>query len=185
MERILAILDSQGAGAAAEVVLRERGPAILRYLRSLLRDPDDADDAFSMFAQQVWKAVGGIRDPEAIDPWLFRVAFREAVRVRDDAWRRRKRRLPTSEAHRVADEVRRSFISVERRLSALEKLRASLTLEEQHLLVLRIDHRLPFEEIAGTLGGHAGAVDAAALRKRFQRIKARLARLAKTEGLLD
>jgi RNA polymerase sigma-70 factor (ECF subfamily) len=181
VDRILATLASEGAEAAAEMVLRERGPAVLRYLRSLLRDEDEADDAFSVFAQQVWKGIAAVRVKDAIDPWLFRIAFREAVRQRDDAWTRRKRTLPTSEADRVADEVRRSAASSERRLDALEKLRASLSLEEQHLLVLRIDHALPFEAIAETLG----TVDAAAVRKRFQRIKARLARLAKSEGLVD
>jgi RNA polymerase sigma-70 factor (ECF subfamily) len=186
VERILATLATGDAHAAAELALREQGPRVLRYLRSLLRDGDDADDAFSMFAEQVWRGIASYRGEGALDVWLFRIAFREAMRLRDEAWRRRKRALPTSEAHRIADEVRRSTsLSMDRRLDALERLRAALSLEDQHLLVLRVDHGLAFEDIAGTLSDAHGPVDAATLRKRFERAKRKLARLAKDEGLLE
>jgi RNA polymerase sigma-70 factor (ECF subfamily) len=186
VERILATLASGDPEGAAELALREQGPRVLRYLRSLLRDEDDADDAFSMFAEQVWKGIASYRGEGALDVWLFRIAFREAMRLRDEAWRRRKKILPTSEAHRIAAEVRKTAsVSMERRLDALEKLRAALSIEDQHLLVLRVDHGLPFEDIAGTLADAEGPVDAATLRKRFERAKARLARLARSEGLLE
>lgn len=183
---MLATLASGDEATAAELALRDHGPAVLRYLSGLLRDPDDADDAFSMFAEQVWKRIGTFRGPGGFEVWLFRVAFREAMRLRDETWRRRKRALPTTDAHRIAAEVRRTAsVSMERRLDALERLRGALSLEDQHLLVLRVDHGLSFEEIAGTLGDGEAPLEAAAVRKRFERAKARLAKLARAEGLID
>ncbi len=184
MSRALRALASGDESGAAEAALRDQGPAVLRYLRSLLRDPDEADDAFSMFSEQIWKRIGTFRGPGGFEVWLFRIAFREALRLREEGWRRKRRPLPTTEAGRIAAEIRRTTsISRDRRLEALERLRASLSLEDQHLLVLRVDHGLAFREIAATLGTGEG-LDEATVRKRFERAKARLARLARSEGLL-
>jgi RNA polymerase sigma-70 factor (ECF subfamily) len=186
VNRVLATLASGDEAAAAELALRDHGPPVLRYLLGLLREPDDADDAFSMFAEQVWRRIGTFRGPGGFEVWLFRIAFREAMRLRGEAWRRRKKALPTSAAHRIAAEVRRTAsVSMERRMDALERLRGALSLEDQHLLVLRVDHGLSFEEIAGTLGEGDAPPAEAAVRKRFERAKGRLAKLAKAEGLIE
>jgi RNA polymerase sigma-70 factor (ECF subfamily) len=182
--RVLAALASGDEAGAAEAALRDHGPAVLRYLRSLLRDPDEADDAFSMFSEQVWKRIGTFRGQGGFEVWLFRIAFREALRLREEGWQRKRRDLPTTEAGRIAAEVRRTAsVSRERRLDALDRLRASLSFEDQHLLVLRVDHGLSFRDIAVTID-EDGGLDEATARKRFERAKARLARLAKEEGLL-
>jgi RNA polymerase sigma-70 factor, ECF subfamily len=182
--RVLAALAAGDEAGAAEAALRDHGPAVLRYLRSLLRDQDEADDAFSMFSEQVWKRIGTFRGKGGFEVWLFRVAFREALRLREEGWRRKRRGLPTTEAGKIAAEVRRTAsVSREQRLDVLDRLRASLSFEDQHLLVLRVDHGLSFRDIAATLD-EGGALDEATARKRFERSKARLARLAKDEGLL-
>jgi RNA polymerase sigma-70 factor (ECF subfamily) len=153
-------------------------------MSSLLRDADEADDAFSLFSEQVWKRIGTFRGQGGFEVWLFRIAFREALRLREEGWRRKRRGLPTTEAGRIAAEVRRTAsVSRERRLDALDRLRASLSFEDQHLLVLRVDHGLSFRDVVATLDD-AGGLDEATARKRFERAKARLARLAKDEGLL-
>ncbi len=185
MTRALAALASGDEAGAAEAALRDHGPAVLRYLRSLLRDADDSDDAFSMFSEQVWKRIGTFRGQGGFEVWLFRIAFREALRLREEGWGRKRRALPTTEAGRIAAEVRRTAsISRDRRLDALERLRSALSLEDQHLLVLRVDHGLAFRDIAGTLGD-GEPLDEATVRKRFERAKARLAKLAKAEGLIE
>lgn len=184
MTRVLAALASGDEHGAAEAALREHGPAVLRYLRTLLRDPDEADDAFSHFAEQVWKRIGTFRAEGGFEVWLFRIAFREALRLREEGWVRKRQALPTTEAGRIAAQVRgTASVSRERRLDALDRLRASLSFEDRHLLVLRVDHGLSFGDIASTLG-EGEAVDEVTVRKRFERAKGRLARLAKAEGLL-
>jgi RNA polymerase sigma-70 factor (ECF subfamily) len=74
---------------------------------------------------------------------------------------------------------------VERQRQALEKLRQSLSTEEQSLLVLRIDQGLPWNEIAEVLVLDGKQVEPATLMKRFERLKERLARLAREQGLVD
>jgi RNA polymerase sigma-70 factor (ECF subfamily) len=49
--------------------------------------------------------------------------------------------------------------------------------------VLRIDQRLAWEEVAAVMSADGAPIEAGALRKRFERLKARLAKLAQDEGL--
>ena len=87
-------------------------------------------------------------------------------------------RLATSEASRLADEVRtRSSVRIERESAALARLRATLTPEEQTLLTLRIDQQLSWDEIGEVFSASGERVEPPALRKRFQRLKDRLAEL--------
>ena len=82
------------------------------------------------------------------------------------------------EASRLADEIRtRTAVREERQRTRLEEIRAGLSAEEQTLLTLRIDQQLSWEEIAVVFSESGAAVDTAALRKRFQRLKDRLAEL--------
>jgi RNA polymerase sigma-70 factor, ECF subfamily len=64
-------------------------------------------------------------------------------------------------------------------------LRAELPVEDRTLLVLRLDRELEWDEIAAVLGAEGVPVSAAALRKRYERLKARLERRAREEGLID
>jgi RNA polymerase sigma-70 factor (ECF subfamily) len=71
------------------------------------------------------------------------------------------------------------------RTDRLRLLRASLDPEDRTLLALRIDRALEWDEVAAVLSTDASPVNAAALRKRFERLKAKLARLAREQGLID
>jgi RNA polymerase sigma-70 factor (ECF subfamily) len=73
---------------------------------------------------------------------------------------------------------------VERQRTALDALRETLTPEEQTLLHLRIDQALSWDEIALVFGKDGSSVEAATLRKRFERLKERLAALARERGLV-
>jgi hypothetical protein len=75
--------------------------------------------------------------------------------------------------------------------SRIAALRESLTVEERMLLSLRIDRGLGWEELVRVL--HDGPEppsdevirrESAKMRKRFQSLKAKLAELARREGLL-
>jgi RNA polymerase sigma-70 factor (ECF subfamily) len=100
------------------------------------------------------------------------------MNVRNEAWRRLGRPLETGEASRLAEEIRtRTASRIERQRTALDEVRATLTAEEQTLLTLRLDQQLSWEEIADVLSTDGVKVEPAALRKRFQRLKDRLAEL--------
>lgn len=170
---------------AATIAIEVYGPSALRYLRSLLGD-DDAEDAFSRFAENLWRGLPGFRGECSLRAWVFRVAWHAALRELRDPYRRRGERLPTSAASRLAASVARSsMVQGGGRLEQLRKLRSSLDPEEQTLLVLRVDRELEWNEVAAVLRKDGSPVTAAALRKRFERLKGRLAVLAREHGLLE
>jgi RNA polymerase sigma-70 factor, ECF subfamily len=185
-ERIQSLLAGGDTRGAAAEAIRGFGPRILGYLRSVLRDDGDAQEAFSVFAEHLWRGIGTFRGEASFRTWAFKIAWHAALGVRDDAWRRLGRRFETSEASRLAEEVRtRSGLRVERQRQALDVLRDALTPEEQTLLALRVDQRLAWDDIADVLSTEEAPVEAAALRKRFERLKDRLARLAREHGLVE
>ena len=183
IEDLIARGDSRGAATEA---IRSLGPRILGYLHAILRDESDAGEAFSIFAESLWRGLPGFRGECAFRTWAYKLAWNSALRLRDDAYRRRGRRLASTEASRLAEEVRtRSGVRRERQSAALEKLRADLSPEEQSLLVLRIDQELPWEDVAVILSAPGEPIAPAMLRKRFERLKERLARRAREEGLVE
>jgi RNA polymerase sigma-70 factor (ECF subfamily) len=107
-----------------------------------------------------------------------------------------------SAAERAAAHVK-STTAVFKRTDVKDRVRAlreQLTPEERELLVLRVDRGLDWREIARVLREQSSrssegapvddddaelARDAAALRKRFERTKARLRELAERAGMID
>jgi RNA polymerase sigma-70 factor (ECF subfamily) len=171
---------------AATAALRGLGPGVLRYLRSHLRDEAAATDAFSVFAEHLWKGLPEFRGEATLRGWAFRLAHHAALNVRNEAFRRRGRRLETTEASKIAEEVRtRTFVRVERERQALEELRAALSEDDRALLALRVDQKLPWAEIAEALAAGGEPIDPATLMKRFERLKGRLAAMARERGLVD
>ncbi len=185
-DRVRALLAAEDRPGAATAAIQEYGPPVLRYLRSLLRDEDDASDAFSIFAENVWRGLPTWRGEGSLKAWCFRLAWNAATNLRNEAWRRRGRRFFTGEASALVEEIRtRSHLKVERQRQALDKLRESLEVEEVSLLTLRVDQKLSWAEIADVVSADGERVEPAALMKRFERLKGRLARMAKDQGLIE
>ena len=175
IRELLAAGDTRGAATEA---MRAFGPKILGYLRSILRDEADAGDAFSVWAEHLWRGIGSFRGESSFRTWAFKIAYNAALNVRNEAWRRLGRRFETGEASRLAEEIRtRTAARDERQRTRLDEIRETLTPEEQTLLTLRIDQELSWEEIAEVFAVDGEPVEPAALRKRFQRLKDRLADL--------
>jgi RNA polymerase sigma-70 factor (ECF subfamily) len=184
-ERALELLAAGDYRAAAEAAIRGYGPEILGYLTRVLRSSDDAADAFSFWAEDVWKGIGTFRGRSSVRVWCYRVAGNSAARVSGEAWKRRRERMRTTMASRIAADVRSTTAaSRDREASEMDRLRDSLSDEERQLLVLRVDRRLSWQEVAEVLGVEGKPVDEAAVRKRFERLKAKLGKMAKEKGLL-
>lgn len=181
VQELLARGDEKQAATAA---LRALGPEVLGYLGSVLGDADDARDVFQQFAEDLWSWLPSYRGG-SLRAAAYRVAWHAAARFRREAWRRRRERMRTTMASRLAA----SIASPESRLAPsphdrLERLRAALDPEERTLLVLRLDRELSWNEVAEVLSVEDAPLDSAAVRKRFERVKDKLARLARAEGLL-
>lgn len=183
---VAALLAERDYRSAAEAVMREYGPGIRGLLLTIFRrNPDAAEDAFSLFAENLWRHLGEFRGEASVRTWVYCVARNAAISVTRDGWRRLGQRLETQEAERLAEEVRtRSALRLERQSSALNTLRDALDLDEQTLLTLRLDERLPWNEIALIMSSGGEPLDATVMRKRFERLKAKLAELARQQGLL-
>jgi RNA polymerase sigma-70 factor (ECF subfamily) len=182
-DRVLRLLTGGDANGAATVALEELGPAILGWLRAL-HGQDDGDEVFAAFAERLWKGLIGFRGESSLRAWAYRIAWNASHSFRSDAWQRRRRRLSTSAASRLAASISRSI-----RPSAdeprLRKLREMLSPQDHTLLVLRLDREMAWEEIAAVLTGTGERVTAPALRKRYERLKGKLARSARDQGLVD
>jgi RNA polymerase sigma-70 factor, ECF subfamily len=184
-ERILDAISRGDADAASSEAIRGFGPEILGYLTRVLGSPDDAADAFSLFSEQLWRGMRSFEGRSSVRVWAYRVAWSAAMRVVEDGWRRRRERLRTSMASRIAAEVlTRTPGHDAREPDAMARLRGELRPEERSLLVLRVDRRLSWREIADVMRGEGEPVDEPALRKRFERVKKRLGELARERGLL-
>jgi RNA polymerase sigma-70 factor (ECF subfamily) len=186
--RCLEALDRGDPAGAATLVVRELGPQLLGYLCSVLRSEADAGEVFSMFSEDLWRGLPGFRRECPLRVWCYRLAWHAAARFLRDPYRGRGRRLETTELSRLVGEIRSSvFLGRDQaRQATLDRLREGLGPEERTLLVLRVDRGLSWGEVALVLGDERGApVEEPALRKRFERLKEKLAERARQEGLLE
>jgi RNA polymerase sigma-70 factor (ECF subfamily) len=173
-------------GAAAETV-RSYGAEILGYLYATLRDETAADEVFAQFSEDLWKGLSRFRRLCSMRTWAYRLAWEALSRFRRDPYRRRAQPLRTGEWSQVAAQVRDQTAPYLRSAvrSKVAVLRERLTPAEQTLLILRVDRGLSFAEIAEVLRGRDRRAGVVTLRKRYDRLKKKLRRLAEAEGLLS
>lgn len=87
LDRFLAE-DEEAAEAAFEELVKRHGPMVFRVCRGVLRDPQDAEDAFQAAFLALATRAATIRRRESAGSWLFGVAHRAALRLRRAAARR-------------------------------------------------------------------------------------------------
>jgi RNA polymerase sigma-70 factor (ECF subfamily) len=171
--------------SAATALIEGYGSQVLGYLRAVVKDGEEAEDAFALFAENVWRGFPTWEGRASARAWAYSVAWNAAGRMFRDPWHRRRRKLQKSVASKLAAAVLSSSrLDLERREAELDQLRAFLTPEEHSLLVLRVDRGLSWREVAVAMGEPDDDASLAALRKRFERLKAKLAIIARTCGLL-
>lgn len=168
----------------ATLAIESYGPEILGYMAATGGAAVEVEDVFAAFAAALWQALPRFRWESSFRTWAYTIARRVLLRARRRAQAHARRLEPGSEAlAAVVDRVRTAtapFLRTSVR-DELSRLRASLAEDEQTLLILRIDRRLAWDEIAQIFAEEGDELDdaelrrrAAALRKRFERLKARL-----------
>jgi RNA polymerase sigma-70 factor (ECF subfamily) len=172
-------------GAATEAI-RGIGPKVVHYMRAILRDEDDVADAFSQWAESLWKGLGSFRGEASFRTWALRLAWNAGLNLRKEGRRKHERRLATGEASAIAEEVRTtSFARFERHRRRLTEIRRFLPPEDQMLMFLRVDQELSWAEVAAVLSTDAEPVDADAACKRFERLKRRLGKMARKFQMIE
>ena len=83
-------LDRRDEGAFAALVARH-GPMVLAVCRGVLKDVNDAEDAFQATFLVLFRKASGLRGNGSLGSWLYRVAYRIAIRANAVAARRRER----------------------------------------------------------------------------------------------
>ncbi len=159
---------------AATMGVRGYGPQILGYLRATL-GAEQADEAFSIFCESLWKSLPKFRRESSFLTWVYQLAWGATQRIISSPHRRRAVQLSSSAMAAIAQEVRSTapiYLQTEE-TKRLARIRGGLDVAEQTLLVLRVDRDLAWQDIAIVM-----ASDPAALRKRFERLKAKIKRLA-------
>ena len=173
-------------GAATEA-LRWLGPEVLGYLTAMIRSEADAAEVFSQFAEDLWRGLPGFRWESSLRTWAYRIAYHAAARFARDPYRQRGQRFETTMASRIAADVRRSsMLRRDLREQQLAALRAALDPDEQTLLILRVDRKLSWREVAEVMAGQGEPpADEVVLRKRFERIRDKLGKKAREAGLIE
>ena len=179
--------------AATTAAIEGYGPELLGYLTALGRSEATADEVFSDFCLDLWKGLRGFRWDSSLRTWVYRVAHRAHLRYHRSGARRAGRVVPLSNAPDLLKLVARIRTETAAHLrtsvkSEIAKLREELSDADRALLVLRVDRRLAWPEIAAVMADEHPDTDpqklAATLRKRFERAKERLRKLAEARGLL-
>jgi RNA polymerase sigma-70 factor (ECF subfamily) len=194
MEQEIRELCQQGdIGRAVEHTLQVYGMEIMRLMASVLHNPELAKDAFSLFCESLLKGLASFRWESSLRTWSYRLARNACYQL---AHAPSARETPVS-ASAIPEEPQqhRSDTRPWQRTSVKERFRAlrdSLAPEERMLLLLRVDQRLAWTEVARIMldsdeapTSAALSRKATALRQQFQRIKAHLRELAVQEGLIE
>ena len=89
LARFISRRDDDAEAAFAALVSRH-GPMVRRVCRSLLADPNDAEDAFQATFLVLARKAGTIRRPELLGNWLYGTAHRAARTLKTRTARRLK-----------------------------------------------------------------------------------------------
>jgi RNA polymerase sigma factor (sigma-70 family) len=110
LQGVLSLTDAQllerfavGRDEPAFAALMVRhGPMVLGVCRRLLRDADQAEDAFQASFLVLARKAGTIKSRPLLSAWLYGVAYKVAARLRGRAWRRQARETQGTDLASVA-----------------------------------------------------------------------------------
>jgi RNA polymerase sigma-70 factor (ECF subfamily) len=187
-------LQARDMHAAARQILAHCGADVLGFLVARLHSPEEGREAFATFSEDLWRGLPSFEHRCSVRCWAYTLA-RNAANRQVTRVRRPGRYRPLSEhpsvlarAAAVASRTSPSLrTDVKQRVRAL---RERLAVEDQTLLMLHVDRGLPWRELAQvlrgkTLGEPLLEREILRVRKRFERIKRQLRKLAIEDGLLE
>src|SRR5262245_53172957 len=94
---------SQRDETAFELLVWRHGPMVFGLCRRLLRHEQDAEDAFQASLLALARKAGSIGKRGSLGSWLYKVAYRVALRARAGTRRRARYERSVAELPAVAD----------------------------------------------------------------------------------
>ena len=190
-DEIQSLRDAGRLRDAATKAVEGYGPEVLGFLVTLLRDENSANEVFSQTCEDLWKGLDRFEGRSSLRTWFYVLARHAAARFRRAPHRRPGRRAGLSEVSEIAERVRSRTqphlrTEVKDRFAAI---RNALPEDDRALLVLRVDRKLSWSEIAHVFSANAEPDETVAqvatkLRKRFERLKGEIRERAREAGLV-
>jgi RNA polymerase sigma-70 factor, ECF subfamily len=193
---IRAACEAHDLNLAATLTLDLYGRELLGFLIARLRDLDRGEEAFAMLAEDLWKGLPSFAWRCSMRGWAYSLARNAANRLLRAPQQRPKHNLPLPTQDKLVELVQRARSATQafQRTDVKDRVRAmreGLQPDDQMLLNLHVDRGLAWRELAVALHdegerleGEALEREAARLRKRFERLKIELKRMAKQQGLI-
>ncbi|HYV37798.1 MAG TPA: sigma-70 family RNA polymerase sigma factor [Gemmataceae bacterium] len=113
--QLLGRFQVRGDQEAFAVLVQRHGPMVLGVCRRVLRDDHDTEDAFQAAFVVLARKARSIAKQDSVASWLYKVAYRIALRLRSAKVRRREQEqltLPKETDSGLADVVRRELRQV-------------------------------------------------------------------------
>ena len=193
IESKLAAGDEQGALTEA---IEGYGPEILGFLCAMTDDPDAAGEIFLMFSEDMVRGLQTYRAESPFRSWAYAVArgaMRAFFKKPHNQARRRAAMSEVSAISLIAVRVRTDTLPYLRTQvkDAFRSLRDHLEPDDRAMLVLRVDRKMSWREVAQAnlpIDPPPSRADidrkASQLRKRFERVKDELRALGRAQGLI-
>jgi RNA polymerase sigma-70 factor (ECF subfamily) len=171
-ESFLVLRAQSGDREALGALLAGVQEPLYRYVRSLVREPQLAEDVLQETFMRIHRKLGWLREAELFRPWAYRVATREA-------WRHLKRERRWAEQVRDEEALNSLAAPPPREefapelLAALPERVGRLSPASRAVVALYYLHEMSLEETAAVLGLPLGTVKSRlsygleALRRQF------------------
>lgn len=169
--------------AATTLIVELCGAELFRFVRRRCAEDADAEDVFSMLAEDLWRGLPDFAWRCSLRTWLYTLARHAGQRFRLAPHRRVEHNVDLAEAtsQLLFRGPETDWASEPSGRSWLQALRRRLRAEDRAIVSLRVDQELGFREIAErlapagrTLSEDELARAEARVRKRFQLAMRRL-----------
>jgi RNA polymerase sigma-70 factor (ECF subfamily) len=190
-EEIRRLRETGHLHAVATRTLEGYGNELFGFLVALLRDEHDAHEVYSQTCEDLWVSLERFEGRCSMRTWIYTLARHAAASYRRSPHRRRGRHVTPSALSELAERVRtqtQGYLRTDVK-SQFAAIRDSLDEDDRTLLILRVDRKMSWAQIARVFstdlaGDPALNREAARLRKHFQSVKSRIRSLARKAGLL-
>ncbi len=195
-EQIRAVHAARDFSRAASLALEQYGDEIFGLLVTCLGNSSDAEEVFSIFCEDFWHGLPGFKWHCTIRTWLYVVARNAGRRYLKSPHRYAERNVPLSQIPEMKAITQKIYGSTAVHLQthskdSLRQLRDQLSVADRMLLILRVDRGLSWHDMVMVMADRDqpdAPLDTTRaerrLRKRFERIKAKLRKLAEQQGLI-